>query len=86
MDGKSHLPSSDAIFAGALGIAVLFGVALGAGEKPSPRRGFLPTTMCHYAGPNHLITVSVDDVALFSARLAQGDTLGPCPDERAPAP
>jgi hypothetical protein len=35
------------------------------------------TTICHHAGPNHRVTITVSDSAL-PAHLAHGDTIGPC--------
>src|SRR6266545_880572 len=88
MPRSKTLFSMRAVLGVLLGSAFLLSLTPSAGAEPAPgaQDAFVPTTICHHAGPDQLVTITVDNAAVFAAHLAHGDTLGPCPSTPAPTP
>jgi len=73
-------PSIKGVLAVLCGSAILLGLTSRAGAEPNPggQDNFVPTTICHHAGPDQLVTITVDNNAVVAAHLGHGDTLGAC--------
>ena len=81
MKSSDLVRTQKAIFATLLGSALVLSVTASAGAEPAAggQDNFVPTTICHHAGPDQLVTITVDNAAVFAAHLAHGDTIGACP-------